>query len=115
MAKFDELQQEDENLHLAVLHFPWGNQPKGRVQALTAWTNGTYANRKSYLKQSSLHGGGIQGRNTFHFACGLGKVNVVNDKINAAEPCTDETDTAQIRALITIHFDALSKKTDKAL
>ena len=116
-AKFDELLQEDEHLQLGILHFVWGRQPKERGDALTEWTtNGTYPNRKSYLQQSAiLKSDGLQSRRTFHFACGLGKVEFWNDNINAAEPCTDVTDTAQIRALITVHFDALSEKAERSL
>lgn len=107
-AKFDEMLQEDEHLQLGILHFPWNKQPQGRAAALDNWTtNGTHADRKSYLKQSQLSTGSLQGRQTFHFACGLGKTNVESDTIPAAEPCTDLTDTAQLRALITVHFDAL--------
>lgn len=115
-AKLDELMRDDENLQLGILHFSWGSQPKERGDALTAWTtNGTYADRKSYLKQSAMTAtvGGMQGRKTFHFSCGLGKVNVENDIITAAEPCTDLTDTAEIRALITVHFDAFSKSAER--
>ena len=101
--------QDNENLQLGILHFDWGNQPlKERADALTEWTtNGTYPHRKSYLPQSAMKLDGLQGRNTFHFACGLGQVDVENDNIAAAEPCTDVVDTAQVRALITVHFDAL--------
>ena len=113
MSKFDELLEEDENLQLGVLHFVWGEQPvKERRAALIEWTtNGARASQKSYLKQSDIQqANSTQGSRTFHFACGLGKANVRNDNIGAAEPCTDITDTAQIRALVTVHFDALSKK-----
>jgi len=105
--KFDELLQKDKNVHLGILHFIWGSQPKGA--ALTEWTiNGTHPDRKSYLPQNAVNDNdGLQGRRTFHFACGLGRVDVENDNINAAEPCTDVVDTAQVRAFITVHFDAL--------
>ena len=56
--------------------------------------------------QSSVQADGKQGPMTFHFACSLGQVTVVNDKIAAAEPCTDETDTAQMRAFATLHAKA---------
>jgi len=115
--KFDQLMRDDENLQLGILHFSWGSQPNERGDALTTWTiNGTYADRKSYLEQSAMSAtvGGMQGRSTFHFSCGLGKVNVGNDNINAAEPCTDLTDTAEIRALVTVHFDALSKNAERS-
>ena len=112
-SNFDKLLEENESLQLGVLHFSWGSQPiQERRAALTEWTtNGTNANRKSYLQQKDISEvGGMQGRMTFHFACGLGQVEVRNDNINAAEPCTDFTDTAQIRAMATVHFDALTKK-----
>ncbi|KAL7543573.1 hypothetical protein ACHAXR_012898 [Thalassiosira sp. AJA248-18] len=111
-AKFDEMLQQNNNLQLGILHFVWGNQPIAeRTVALREWTtNSTHANRKSYLRQSDIvEVNGKQSRKTFHFACGLGKVEVENDEIKAAQPCTDMTDTAQIRALVTVHFDALLK------
>ncbi|KAL9184994.1 hypothetical protein ACHAXT_002771 [Thalassiosira profunda] len=115
-AKLEELLSEDEGLHLGILHFPWGGQPKDRKAALDEWTiNGTHADRMSYLQQSAVSGGsgGLQGKNTWHFACGLGQEDVRNDKIVAAEPCEDTTDTAQIRAIATVHFGALSKRNER--
>jgi hypothetical protein len=114
--KYEQLLKDNEFLQLAILHFPWGNQPKGRTAALAAWTtNATHASRMSFLQQSAMplpkDLQSRQGRKTWHFACGLGKVNLESDNINAVEPCTDVIDTAQIRALITVHFDALSKKS----
>lgn len=111
-SRFDSLLLEDKTLHLGLLHFPYGNQPTNRKDVLTSWTNnGTFANRKSYLSQSAMEPpvGGKQGLKTFHYTCGLGKLDVTNDNINAAEPCTDLIDTVDIRALITVHYDALSK------
>ncbi|KAL7528606.1 hypothetical protein ACHAWF_002627 [Thalassiosira exigua] len=111
-AKFDELLRDDAHLQLGLLHFVWGQQPAERPAVLREWTtNATYADRKSYLRQDAIQLDILQGRKTFHFACGLGKVDVENDIIHAAEPCTDATDTAQIRALVTIHFSALTMKT----
>ena len=115
-SKYEQLLEDDKSLHLAVLHFPWGDQPKGRLVALATWTtNATHTSRMSFLQQSAMpmpnYLQSIQGRKTWHFACGLGEVNVESDNINAAEPCTDMIDTAQIRALITVHFDALSKNS----
>ena len=113
-AKYDSLLRENKYLQLGVLHFPWGDQPYGREAALANWTtNTTHAGRISLLRQSAMpmpeELQSMQGRKSFHFACSMGKVNVENDRINAVEPCTDIVDTAQIRALITVHFDALSK------
>jgi hypothetical protein len=115
-SKYEQLLEDDKSLELAVLHFPWGDQPKGRMAALAAWTtNATYASRMSFLQQSAMPMPkdlqSRQGRKTWHFACGLGKVNVESDNIIAVEPCTDMIDTAQIRALITVHFDALSNNS----
>jgi len=110
-AKLDEMLDEDENLQLGILHFVWGSQPVGeRRGALTEWTTSwMHPDRKSYLPQDSMNDNdGLQGRMTFHYACGLGRVDAGNDNINAAEPCTDVVDTAQIRAFITVHFNALS-------
>ena len=117
-SKLEELLSEDEGLHLGILHFPWGNQPsaKDRKIALDEWTtNGVNADRMSYLQQSSVSGGsgGMQGQKTFHFACGLGQVDVRNDNIGAAEPCADTTDTAQIRAFATVHFGAFLKGSER--
>ena len=112
-SRFDSLLLEDKTLHLGLLHFPYGNQPADRKDVLTSWTNkGTFANRKSYLSQSAMEPpiGGKQGLKTFHYTCGLGKFKVTNDNINAAEPCTDLIDTFDIRALVTVHYDALSSK-----
>lgn len=111
MAQLDKMLEEDENLQLGILHFVWGSQPVGeRRSALTQWTSrGMHTNRKSYLPQDAMNtNDGLQGRKTFHFACGLGRVDAENDNINAAEPCTDVVDTAQVRAFITVHFDAFS-------
>lgn len=107
-AKYDQLLQDDGHLRLGILHFPWGKQPKGREAALTSWSR---HRRKSYALQSTMYPqGNSQGRKTFHFACGLGRVSVVNDNIKAVEPCNDLSDTAHIRALITLHFEALYHK-----
>lgn len=113
-ARYNILLQDDEYLQLGVLHFPWGDQPYGREAALVTWTtNVTHAGRISLLRQSAIpmpeELRSMQGRKSFHFACSLGKATVENDLINAVEPCTDLTDTAQIRALITVHLDALSR------
>ena len=51
--------------------------------------------------------GSKQSGSTWHFSCGLGKVDVVNDAIKAVEPCTDLADTAQIRSIMTYHFSVL--------
>jgi len=109
-AKIDELLENDPALQLGILHFPYGKQPAERMDAVFNWTtNGMYAERKSFLQQSAMAQpvGGMQGRKTWHYTCGLGRVDVENDSITAAEPCTDTTDTAQIRAFLTVHFDAL--------
>jgi hypothetical protein len=78
-----------------------------------------FASRMSLLEQSAMSSLSspevqqtMQGRKSFHFACGLGKIKVENDNIRAVEPCTDFIDTAQIRALITIHFNALSNSSN---
>ena len=116
-TRYDQLLEENSSLQLGVLYFPWGTQPEGREAALSNWmTNNTIlASRMSLLEQSAMSSLSslevqqtMQGRKSFHFACGLGKIKVENDNIRAAEPCTDFIDTAQIRALITIHFNALS-------
>ena len=81
-SRFDSLLLEEKTLHLGLLHFPYGNQPADRKDALTSWTNkGTFANRKSYLSQSAMEPpiGGKQGLKTFHYTCGLGKFKVTND------------------------------------
>ncbi|KAL7542087.1 hypothetical protein ACHAXR_011507 [Thalassiosira sp. AJA248-18] len=111
-AKFDELLQQNNNLQLGILHFVWGRQPSERSAALREWTtNSTHANRKSYLRQSDhiMVVGGKQAQ-SYHILL----VKVQNDDIKAAEPCTDMTDTAQIRALMTVHFDALSNIATEA-
>ena len=101
LQKFDNLLQEDKTLELGLLHFPWGNQPADdRKGALTSWTTkSAFADRVSYLQQSEMTPtiGGQQGFHTFHFSCRLTRVDIENDKIEAAEPCVDLADTAQIR------------------
>jgi len=104
-SKLDLLLLEDKSLHLGILHFPYGNrQPADRVEVLEAWVNnGTLANRKSaypprvqsamnketvkrksYLPQSAMNPPNLkQGSKTFHYACSLGKKDVLNDNINA--------------------------------
>lgn len=108
VSEFEQLLDEKSNLHLGILHWNWGQQPfKEREAALEHWTTTHIASsRMSYFMQSSLQADGKQGPMTFHFACSLGQVTVVNDKIAAAEPCTDETDTAQMRAFATLHSKA---------
>jgi hypothetical protein len=110
-TRYDQLLKENSSLQLGVLHFPRGEA------ALSNWiTNNTiFASRMSLREQSAMSSLSstevqqtMQGRKSFHFACGLGKIKVENDNIRAAEPCTDFIDTAQIRALITIHYNALS-------
>lgn len=130
-SKFDLLLLEDKSLHLGILHFPYGNrQPADRVEVLEAWiNNGTLANRKhayshkiqnamnretvkrkSYLPQSAMNPPNLkQGSKTFHYACSLGQSNVFDDNINAAEDCLDLIDTVHVRALTTVHYDALSR------
>jgi hypothetical protein len=106
--------------HLAILHFPYGRQPKGRSEAIEAWINSISSSnnnatttqqhatndRISYWKQGQLGFGGKQSLKTWHYACGMGKRDVRNDVVVSIEPCTDEADTAYIRAITTIHFDA---------
>ena len=108
-AEFDKLLSKDENVHIGILHWPWGNQPKDRVSHITNWTASKFALRKSYWQHNSgFHDNhAIQGSKTWHFACSLSKENTSNDKILAVEPCTDQVDTSQIRAFVTVHFDAL--------
>ncbi|KAL7520902.1 hypothetical protein ACHAWX_005596 [Stephanocyclus meneghinianus] len=107
--KIDDMMEEYPRLHLNTFHFVWGNQPQERTQALIEWTaHGKHAERKSYLRQDEIYvANGLQGRATFHFACGLGQKDTWSDTITAAEPCSDVTDTSQIRAIVTAHFDAL--------
>merc|ERR1719401_51877 len=107
-AALDELLQRNPKTHLSLLHFSWGNQPAERPAVLAAWVNkSAAASRMSYLPQSAImQGDNMQSRKTWHFACGLEKVQAYNDGINAVEPCWDITDTAQIRAIVTVHFNA---------
>ena len=107
--ELDNMLQEDEDLRLGILHFPWGNHPaKERTEALKEWvSSSSHADRMAYMRQDDItFTPGLQGQATFHFACGLSQVNVKNDKIDAAEPCTDRMDTSQIRALTTVLFGA---------
>lgn len=102
-------------LRLGILHFPWGNQPaEKRTEAIKSWVNtSSYGDRMAYMRQDEIiFEPALQARATFHFACGLGRVNVVNDKIGAAEPCTDRQDYSQIRALTTVLFDAFLDKAN---
>ena len=48
----------------------------------------------------------MQSRKTWHYACSLGRIQVRNDVVMSIEVCTDEADTAYIRAITTLHFDA---------
>ncbi|KAL7436817.1 hypothetical protein ACHAXM_005341 [Skeletonema potamos] len=109
--------------HLAVLHFPYGRQPKGRSEAIEAWINSISSSnnnetttqhatndRISYWQQGQLGFGGKQSLKTWHYACGMGRREVRNDVVMSMEPCTDEADTAYIRAITTIHFDAFGKQ-----
>mmetsp|Transcript_25742 Transcript_25742/g.38378 ORF Transcript_25742/g.38378 Transcript_25742/m.38378 type:complete len:120 (+) Transcript_25742:137-496(+) len=111
--------QPNEHRHLAVLHFPYGKQPKGRPEAIEEWvksynnttqytTAQNITNQISYWRQGKLGFGGKQSRKTWHYACGLGRIQVRNDVVMAIEQCTDEADTAYIRAISTLHFDAFS-------
>lgn len=94
--KFDQLLEADDHLRLGILHFPWGKQPNGREDALKMWINGAHSDRKSYALQSTMYPpGNSQGRQTFHFACGLGRVDALNDNIKAVEPCSDLSDTGK--------------------
>lgn len=93
-AQFDLLLETDGHLRLGVLHFPWGKQPIGRETALNSWINDAHSERKSYTLQSAMYPpGNSQGRKSFHFACGLGRVDHFNDNIKAVEPCSDLSDT----------------------
>ena len=63
------LQQPNEHRHLAILHFPYGRQPKGRPEAIQSWinttnNNNTATNRISYWQQGKLGFGGKQSRKT---------------------------------------------------
>jgi hypothetical protein len=114
-AKYGQLLLEDTSLQLGVLHFTWGIEAevlKERKAALHTWTtNSSYAGRMSIVQQQYTPISKKitrQIKNTWHFACGLEKATVQSDTIMAFEPCTDQTDVAFIRALITVHFDALS-------
>jgi hypothetical protein len=109
-AELDKLLVEDKKLRLGVLHWPWGKHPVNeRREAIQSWfANSSYADRTAYMRQDDITFPPeyIQGRYTFHFACGLSQVNVKNDQIAALEPCTDVVDTTFIRALTTVLFGA---------
>jgi hypothetical protein len=114
-AKLDDFLLNDKHLRLGILHFPWGNQPVAneRTETIKLWANeATNGGRIAYMRQDDIIFDGLQGRATFHFACGLSQVNVKNDVIQAAEPCTDRQDTNQIRALTTVLFDAFIEKDE---
>ncbi len=110
-AAYDDLLREYENMHLGVVHYPFGVQPTGRADALYAWTtNGTsYPGRMSYLDQHEMKHVPTNSKDMTKYACGLGKVDVENDNILAIKQCTDLTDTAHVRALVTVHLDALDQ------
>lgn len=110
-------QPKNDHRHLAVLHFPYGIQPNGRSEAIEAWispnNNSTTTaitehtrKRISYWQQGKFGFGGMQSRKTWHYACGLGRIQVKNDVVQSIEMCTDEADTSYIRAITTLHFDA---------
>ncbi|EJK59877.1 hypothetical protein THAOC_19850 [Thalassiosira oceanica] len=86
-----------------------GNPAEKRGVLIHDWMNATYPDRMAYLRQDQLSGGAgaWQGRSTYHFACGFSRVDVRNDAIGAAEPCTDVKDTMQVRALVTLLFEGL--------
>ncbi|EJK72405.1 hypothetical protein THAOC_06067 [Thalassiosira oceanica] len=91
-----------------------GNPAEKRGALIHDWMNATYPDRMAYLRQDQLSGGAgarqgwsWQGRPTHHFACGFNRVDVRNDAIGAAEPCTDVKDTMQVRALVTLLFEGL--------
>lgn len=127
ISAMEAILQPSEDRHLAILHFPFGKQPKGRPDAIEAWissnnNNITTAttehtrNRISHLEQGHLQQAefgfdGMQSRKTFHYACTLGRIQVRNDVVNSIEMCTDEADTAYIRAITTLHFDAFGVQT----
>lgn len=115
-ARLDSMLRENGRLRIGILHFIWGRQPAGeRAKALEEWiSNGAMADRVSYLGQNSMSPNSKQGRATFHFACGLGKKVFESDTITATEPCTDLADTSQIKALITVLYDALSEKAKRS-
>ena len=108
----DAILSQNEHRHMAILHFPYGPQPKERPTAINAWigssnNNATRGNnRMRYWEQGKLGLSGMQTRKTWHYACGLGRMQVRNDVVQAIELCTDEADTAFIRAITTVHFDA---------
>lgn len=109
MAAYQQILDDYDYLQLGIVHYPFGPQPtKERETDLTNWTtNNTHASRMSVLNQHNMKHRPTTTNEMTKFACGLGKVNIANDNIIAFKPCTDVTDTAQMRALITVHLDAL--------
>mmetsp|Transcript_19215 Transcript_19215/g.40226 ORF Transcript_19215/g.40226 Transcript_19215/m.40226 type:complete len:612 (+) Transcript_19215:75-1910(+) len=114
----DELMKENKHLHLGIVAWPWNieNVVKERTSILTNWTGpeASHSTRKSFwLHKSGLYDGEStkQGQTLWHFACSLGKEKVPNDRIQAVEPCTDQTDTSQIRGFATVHFDAFKQRS----
>ncbi len=108
MAAYEEILREYKYLQLGVLHYPFGLQPEGREAALIDWTNSSaHAGRMSLLSQQEMKHMLTNHKNMTKYACGLGMLDVENDNIIAYKPCTDLTDTAHIRALITVPHDAL--------
>ena len=109
MAAYQQLLDEYDYIQLGIVHYPFGPQPtKEREIVLTNWTtNNIHASRMSVLNQHNMKHRPTTTNAMTRFACGLGKVNIANDNILAYKPCTDVTDTAQMRALITVHLDAL--------
>ena len=115
MADLNRQLASNPHIRIGILHFPWGQQPaEKRTEAIRLWVNNSsFGDRIAYMRQDEIiFEPALQGRATFHFACGLGRVNVVNDIIEAAEPCTDRQDYSQIRALTTVLFDAFLDKTN---
>jgi hypothetical protein len=99
---------QDGTLQTGIVHWSWVAQPVERQATLENWTlTSQHSSQISYWTQDLLRSDGNQGGRTYHFACGVGRVNEVNDQILAVEECTDQTDTLQMRAIVTLHFAAL--------
>ena len=106
---FEDLLEEDKKLHFGIIHWPPRHPLQDRTEASRSWVNNSpHGDRMTYLRQDEikLYNDNLQLKNTNHFACSLGMVNVKNDMINAQEPCTDQADISSIRALTTVLFEA---------
>ena len=99
-AGWESILRARVQLRLCLIQWPYGGTPAARAAVLQTWEQ-AHPRRIAFFSQATWNRG-QQGAHTWHFACGLTRTHAHSDTLVAYEGCTDVTDTATIRAVVTL-------------